>query len=468
MDTYDVVVLGGGSAGEVVATTLAQAGRRVALVEALRVGGECPYVACMPSKALLRSASARHEAHRLDRLGGAGTAPDLDPPERAFAAAVARRDDVADHRDDRGSADELRATGVALVRGRGRVLRPGVVGVEGAELAYTDLVVATGSSPSLPAVEGVDAVPTWTSDQALSSPERPESLLVLGGGAVGCELAQVYARFGVRVVLVQRAAQLLAREVPGVARELERVLRADGVDVRLGTEADRVEACATGARVHLSDGSVEEVSRLLLATGRAPATDGLGLEALGVEPGEDGELRTDDRCRVQGQAHVWAAGDVTGVAPYTHTANYQARVVADNLLGHDRRADYRAVPRGVYTDPPVASVGRDERAAREAGIDVVTAEMDVGQTARAAADGDGGGRLVLTADRGRGVLVGAAAIGPRAEEWLAELTLAVRAEVPLAVLTDVVHAFPTYSEAVEPPLRELARACRHGDGAGRG
>ncbi|HWH28228.1 MAG TPA: NAD(P)/FAD-dependent oxidoreductase [Mycobacteriales bacterium] len=468
MESFDVVVLGGGSAGEVVASTVARAGGRVALVEQLRVGGECPYVACMPSKALLRSAAARHQASRLDRLGGAAEPPALGPAERAFAAAVRRRDEVVDHRDDSEAADGLRDAGVVLVRGRGRVVRPRVVAVDATELGVADLVVATGSSPTPPPVDGLDAVPTWTSDEALSSPDRPGSLLVIGGGAVGCELAQVYARFGVRVVLVQRGDQLLAREETGVARELERVLRDDGVDVRLQTQADRVEPCDGGARVHLSDGSVEQVSRLLLATGRAPVTEGLGLDLLGIEPGERGELRTDERCRVQGQQHVWAAGDVTGVAPYTHTATYQARVVADNLLGHDHRADYRAVPRGVYTDPPVASVGRDERTARADGVDVVTAAMDVGETARAAADAAGGGRLVLTADRRRGVLVGAAAIGPRADEWLAELVLAVRAEVPLDVLADVVHAFPTYSEAVEPPVRELARACRPGEAAARG
>ena len=337
-------------------------------------------------------------------------------------------------------------------------MRPGVVGVDGRELGWTDLVVSTGSSPTPPPVDGLAEVPTWTSDEALSAQERPASLLVVGGGAVGCELAQAHVRFGVRVVLADPGDQLLGGEETSVAKGLEQVLRDEGVDVRLGAKAERVEPCEAGARVHLSDGSSVEVERVLLATGRAPSTDGVGLELLGIEPADDGSLRTDDRCRVQGQQHVWAAGDVTGVAPYTHTANYQAKVVLANLLGGDRRADYRAVPRAVYTDPAVASVGLDAETARQQGVDAVTAVMDLGEVARTSTEGTTGGRLVLTADRARGVLVGAAAIGPRADEWLAEAVLAIRAEVPLRVLADVIHAFPTFGEAYEPPLQELAAA----------
>ena len=454
MEHVDVVVLGAGSAGERIATTLAARGRSVALVEQLRVGGECPYVACMPSKAMLRSAEARDAARRLAGLAGASSAPPLDSDDEAFAAAVARRDEIAEHREDDGAAGELAEAGVVLVRGRGRITGPGVLDVDGRELGWRDLVLATGSSAVVPPIAGLDAVPTWTSDEALSSAERPGSLFVLGGGAVGCELSQLHARFGTRVVLADSGDQLLGREEPSIAALLADVLRADGVDVRLGVELERAEPHGAGARLHLSDGSLVDVERVLLATGRTPTTDGVGLEVLGVELGASGEVLVDDRCRVVGQEHVWAAGDVTQLGPYTHTATYQARVVAANLLGEHRTADYRAIPRAVYTEPAVASVGMDAATAADQGLTPTTAVMDVGETARAATEGAGGGRLVLTA--ADGVLVGAAAIGPRADEWLAEATLAIRARVPLALLADVVHAFPTFGEAYEPPVRELA------------
>jgi dihydrolipoamide dehydrogenase len=456
VETFDVVVLGGGSAGENIAHQVAGAGRSVALVELLRVGGECPYVACMPSKAMLRSAAARHDARRLTELGGSSSQPSLGEPAAAYAQAVRRRDEVAEHRDDTAAADNAAQAGVTLVRGRGRIVGPGVLHVDGRELQWTDLVVATGSTPVRPDIAGLDDVPTWTSDEALSTGDLPATLLVMGGGAVGCELAQVFARFGTDVTLVQSRPRLAGKEEPSIADRLAQVLRDDGVDVRLQVQVERCEAAGDGARLHLSDGSIVEVERVLVAVGRTPTTSDLGLEVLGIEPNDKGALDVDSACRVHGQQHVWAAGDVTGVAPYTHAANYQARIVAENLLGGSRTADYRAIPRAIYTEPPIASVGMAEEQARDEGIDAVTAAMDVGETARAITEGSGGGRLVLTADRARGVLIGAAAIGPHADEWLAEATVAIRGEVPLSVLRDVVHAFPTFGEAFEPPLRELA------------
>ena len=457
METFDVVVLGAGSAGESISIGLSEQGRRVALVEILRVGGECPYVACMPSKSMLRSAQARVEARHLADLGGASVAPTLDDDEVAFRRAVERRDEIVEDRDDAGAADSVQKAGVVLVRGRGRVVRPGVVDVQGRELAYTDLVLATGSQPVRPPIEGLDRVPTWSSDEALSAQDRPGSLVVIGGGAVGCELAQVHVRFGVRTTLVESGHQLAGKEEPSIAALLAQVLREDGVDLRLGAQVERAELTADGqARVHLSDGTSIEAERVLVAVGRTPTTQDLGLEVLGIEPDDAGALEVDDHCRVVGQQHVWAAGDVTGTAPYTHTANYQGRVVTQNLLGRERVVDLRAIPRALYTEPAVASVGMAEEQAREQGIDAMTAVMDLGEVARTSTEGSGGGRLVLTADRGRGVLIGAAAIGPRADEWLSEATLAIRAEVPLTVLADVVHAFPTFGEAYEPPLRELA------------
>lgn len=461
MENFDVVVLGAGSAGTVVASELAREGRRVALVERLRVGGECPYVACMPSKAMLRSAHGRAEARGLHEVAGSARPLEVTEEDAAYRAAAERRDRVAEHHDDAGYVRDMEAAGVVLVRGSGRVTERGVVDVDGEALGWTDLVVTTGSDTVRPSIDGIGDVPVWSSDEALSATERPASLLVMGGGAVGCELAQVHARFGVQVTLVEAGSQLAGGEEPSVAERLMQVLRSDGVDVRLGVEVTGFERTVSGrARVRLSVGDALEVERVLAAVGRRPASASIGLDVLGIATDDAGAVDVDAQCRVVGQEHVWAAGDITGIAPYTHTANYQARVVVANLLGRPRSADYSAVPRAIYTEPPVASVGMTEAEGQAKGIDVVTAVMDLGETARNSSDGTGGGRLVLTADRARGVLIGAAAIGPRADEWLSEATLAIRAQIPLAVLADVIHAFPTFGEAYEPPLRELAERVR--------
>ncbi len=429
MESFDVVILGAGSAGEAIAHTVVAEGRTVALVEADRIGGECPYVACMPSKALLRSAELRHLGAPTD-----------------YPAAVRRRDRIAEDRDDRAAHDRAVNAGITVVRGRGEVISPDMVAVGDRELRCSDLVIATGSSPVRPDLPGLEDAPTWTSDEALSSEELPSSLLIIGGGAVGCELAQVYRRFGAEVTLVQTGGQLLAKEEPSIAAALAAALRDDEIDVVLDAEVERL----TADTATLSDGRAVTFDRVLVAVGREPVLD--GVQVLG-------EIEVDEHCRVQGHPHVWAAGDITRKAPYTHAASYQARVVAANLLGRSQVADYRAMPRAVYTEPSVASVGRHESAARAEGVEAITATMDLGDTARALTD-EASGRLVLTADRIKGVLIGAAAIGPHADEWIGEAVLAIRACVPLDVLTDVVHPFPTFSEAYEPPLRELAARAR--------
>ena len=452
-----MAILGAGSAGEWVAGGVADAGGSVALVEASRVGGECPYAACIPSKGMLRSAQVREDARHLVELGGTSAPVALDEDEPAYRAAARRRDVLSSRRDDTDAARDIKRRGVTLIRGSGRITGSGVVDIDGRQIGYRDLVVATGSRPAVPPIKGLDKVACWTSDQALSARARPASLMVLGGGAVGCELAQAYAGFGVTVTLVEAATQLVSGEDAAVAAELATALHSSNIDVRLGAEIKAMEATGGGqARALLDGGSVIETEQVILAAGRTPATAGLGLDAIGIKPADTGALAVDPRCRVEGHGHVWAAGDVTGIAPYTHGANYQAQVVTHNLLGGDRVADYRAMPRVVYTHPPMASVGMTTEQARDDDIDVITATMDMAQLARTATDGAAGGLLILVADRTRYVLIGAAAVGPGADEWISEASVAIRASIPLTTLADVVHPFPTFAQAYEIPLRELA------------
>ena len=445
MPQFDVVVLGGGTAGEQVAAMVARDGRSAALVEAGLVGGESPYLACLPSKSLLQSA----------RRG------------EAWEDAVARRDAVTGGLDDSAAAEWLVAEGVTVLRGTGKVTAPGTVSVSGEGLSvsldYTDLVVATGSEPVAPPIEGLADIPTWTSAEALSCPDLPRRLIVLGGGPGGCELAQIYASFGSAVTLVEAEDRLLPGEPSFTGALLAEALRADGAEIRLGSAATKAERTESGLVLALEDGTRIEADRVLLATGRRPRLGGLGLDVLGISVTAGGALPVDAACLVVD--HVWGVGDVTGIE-YTHTASYQARIAASNILGDPREADYSAIPRAIYTSPGVFGVGLSPATAVAAEVSLLTAGGGLGGTARARLAGDGVGYVELYADADSGTLAGAAAIGPEAAEWMAEITLAIRARVPLESLADVVHAFPTYGEALEVPLRELAVKASGASGAG--
>jgi len=695
---FDVVVLGGGTSGVLVATGLAHAGRSVALVEAGLVGGESPYLACLPSKSMLASA----------RRG------------ETWEHAVARRNEVTGHLDDSMFAARLADTGVRLIRGTGQVREPGTIEVTAAGrgrpgqpdqpektvLGYADLVIATGSEPLAPPVEGLTDVPTWTSAEALSSQDLPRHLIVMGAGPAGCELTQIYAAFGSQVTLIEAEPQVLPYEAPFAGEILSDALRRTGADLRLGSPVVKAAPLDKGLALILADGTSLEGDRILLATGRRPRLAGLGLDKLGITPSAGGALPVDATCRVHtangqptgtegqqpstparsipappqpaataaqpaavlgqattvpgqattgpgqaggttgppaaaaaqaatavgafpgqpaaatgafpgqpanaarrtaaapgqpvaapgqpvsgpgqaggttgqptaatgppaaapgqptgaagqqpnaapgqpagttgqpavavtgqpatasvqpattpeqpnaapsqpatatgqpatasaqpasapeqpnaatgqpatasgqpataaaepvgatgppatGTGRVWAAGDVTGIAPYTHTARYQASVIIANILGERRVADYRAIPRCVYTTPSVCCVGVTPGQAAAAGIQLRTVGHDLAETGRAAVEDDDRGRIELYADMtGGDTLVGAAAVGRGAEEWMGELSLAIRAGIPLKMLADVVHAFPTYGEAIERSLRELAVGAPEGD-----
>jgi pyruvate/2-oxoglutarate dehydrogenase complex dihydrolipoamide dehydrogenase (E3) component len=463
MSAFDVVVLGGGSAGLHVAMQTAGGGKSVAVVEAGLIGGESAYLACLPSNSLLLSA-ARGET---------------------WEDAVARRNEVTGGLDDSAPAGQLTSAGVTVMRGTGRIVSPGVVEVApgrpdeaSVTLTYADLVIATGCEPVAPPIEGLSDIPAWTTAESLCSPDLPRRLIVLGGGAAGCELTQVYATFGSQVTLVEAEPALLPGEPAFAGEILAAALRRAGAEIYLGLRATKAERTPEGLTLALEDGTRIDADRLLLASGRRPRLSGLGLPALGITVTPGMALPTTTRCQVPGASgasgRVWAAGDVTGIT-HTHASLYQARIVAANIAGQHREADYSAIPRCVFTTPSVFAVGivpepagaaaddevsgvRPDDRVRETGVGagLITVRADLGDTARAHLDSGDPGCLELYADAATGVLAGAVAVGPDAPTWMSEVTLAIRAKVPVTILADVVHAFPTYGEALQSALRELA------------
>ena len=499
MGAFDVVVLGGGTAGVHVATEVAGGGKAVALVEAGLIGGESPYLACLPSNSLLLSAARG----------------------KTWEDAVARRDEVTGGLDDSAPARRLNRAGVTVIRGTGRITGPGTVEVTLApgagqgggpgggpgggsiSLTYSDLVIATGCEPVAPPIEGLSDIPAWTTAQSLCSPDLPRRLIVLGGGPAGCELTQIYASFGSQVTLVEAEPRLLPGEPSFAGEILAAALRRAGAEIYLGSRATKAERTSDGLTLALADGTRLDADRLLLASGRRPRLGGLGLDTLGLEVTPGMALPTTTRCEVTGVDRVWAAGDVTGTT-HTHASRYQASVVAANIGGQRREADYSAIPRCVYTTPSVFAVGvvppvapgevaedatgtdqadgtagngsgdsgsaegngtrrmlrvakapaRPPASARGTGL--ITVRAHLGDTTRAQLGHDDLGCLELYADAESGVLAGAVAVGPDAASWMGEVTLAIRAKISLAVLADVVHAFPTYGEALQAALRELA------------
>ena len=437
-----VVVLGGGSTGEHFVGALRRVDPDVelTLVETRLVGGECSYYACMPTKTMLRSAEL---ASSLER------APSFVPEQPAADGVWQWRDRVTSNWDDAGQVEWLEGQRCELVRGYGRVVRPGLVEVEdGPELEYDRLVVATGSAPAIPPVDGLDSVDYWTNEDATRTHEIPASLAIMGSGPVGAELAQFFARMGSAVTVIERGPRILGRVHEEAAEIVAAVFRDEGIDIRTGVAVERVEP---GARVTLSDGSTVEAEKLLVATGRRPRVQGLGLEDAGVAVGPRG-IEVDERMRAA--ENVWAIGDVTGVALFTHVGKYQARVAAADIAGRHAKADYRAIPAGIFTDPEIGTVGRTD------GDGLVTARWELTATPRLSTyeRPKRPGFVRLFADPKERVLVGAVAVGPQATEWLGQLTLAVRSATPVDVLVDTIQPYPTFSEAIFLALRDLADA----------
>ncbi len=443
-DRFDVIVIGSGSGGRAVAGRLADAGRRVAMVESGLVGGECPYWACMPAKTLLRPGEAIAQARRV---------PGVAASIRDWDEIVAFRDDVTAGRNDAAKAARYTARGVEILRGHGTLDGPGRVIVAGAVHHCDRVVIATGSAPVIPEIPGLEAIDFWTNREAMELRRVPASAAVLGAGPVGIEIGQMLSRYGCRVTLIGSEDRLLDREEPAVGDVLGSALAAEGIELVLGATVTAAKMTGGSTRVTVDACGDRDVERLVIATGRRPRVDHLGLDTVGITPGDAG-IAVDDRCRAA--EGVWAVGDVSGKGAFTHVAAYQGRLVCADILGQDVRADYRAVPRSIFSDPEVAAVGMTAAQAREAGIETASAAVPLTETERSSTYGRGVvGCAGVLADTRERTLIGAYAVGPLATEWIHLAVLAVRARVPVEVLADTIAQFPTFTEAFVTAVRRL-------------
>ena len=459
--TVDVIVVGLGPGGEDAAGKLAQAGLDVVGIDAELVGGECPYWGCVPSKMMIRAANLLTEARRVDGMAGhAEVTADFAPVARRI------RDEATDDWNDQVAVDRLESKGATFVRGWARLTGPGEVAVGDQVFAARRAVLLNpGTRAWAPPIAGLADTPYWTNREAIETETVPESLIVIGGGAIGLELGQVFLRFGAAVTVIETAPRLLAVEEPESSELITAELETEGMTVHVGANITGV--CHDGRGFAVSVEGTDDVvaERLLVATGRRPDLAGLGVGAIGLDEGTRA-ITVDEKMRAA--EGVWAIGDVTGVGAFTHVSMYQAAIAVADILGRPGPGgDYRALPRVTFTDPEIGSVGLSEAAARAAGIAVAVGHSDVAKSTRGWIHKAGNaGMIKLVADTDRGVLVGATSAGPVGGEVLSMLTLAVHAEVPIATLRTMIYAYPTFHRSVEDALRSLAEQMPAGPGPG--
>ena len=449
-DDVDVVVLGLGPGGEAAATKLASSGLRVVGIDRRLVGGECPYYGCIPSKMIIRAANLLAEGRRVPGMAGGSKVT-------ADWAQVARRirQEATDDWDDSVAVDRLEKAGVRFVRGHGRLTGPGAVEVDGTTYrAGRAVLLNTGTEPAVPPIDGLAGTPYWTNREALRAEEPPASLAVIGGGAIGVELAQAYARFGSQVTVLEVAERLTPPEEPEAGRLLAEVFAKDGIEVITGAGIGSVRHHDGRFTIETATGPVQ-AERLLVATGRRANLADIGLDTVGLDP-QARAIEVDERLRAADG--LWAIGDITGKGAFTHLSMYQSAIAVADILGQDGPpADYRAVPRVTFTDPEIGSVGLTERQARDAGLSVRVGFADVPASARGWIHKAGNeGFIKLVEDADRGLLVGATSVGPTGGEVLSMLATAVHARVPTETLRSMVYAYPTFHRAVESALGDLS------------
>lgn len=434
-DHYDLAVIGLGSAGEALASQAARAGLTVIGFEPHLVGGECPFYACMPSKAMLHDAAAT---------------------DRNWAGAIARRDEIVDHRDDTSHASSLSDAGVDIVRQPARITGNGQVRAGGRNVGAERVVVATGATPIMPPIDGLDHDRVWTSDDALSSSERPESLLIIGGGPIGSELSEVYARYGTEVALVERGVVLDDSVEPEISGLLQDHLVALGVRIRLDTEVRRLEWTSDGAVAHTSGGDSVRAARVLVAAGVRPRLEGIGLETVGLAA----DAPIDDDGRIGGSDWLFAAGDVTPQSKWTHGANAQAARLLALFRGVDRSEALPVMPSCVFTNPPLGRVGQTAAQARSRGVDVIVGTGRFSDIARGTTDELTDGCAKIVVDRSSGTVIGGSMFGSRADDLMQIVTVLVHTRTTIETAASIVFPFPTIGQIVEVALDDAHRQYR--------